>query len=318
MDELESQYTHQEHDEAYFAELSIIEVESCRLVANAAMHFEIDLYHSFQDYIGRFVSMAKLDDNMRAVQNVRQQDSEAKRNALEAEKLQRIEKLTNHQKERRDEAQSIVKENEILLNGLKNVLQSQADSQRSLLQEKLRARKAKRMKELQAKGMSHEEADEVATEEYKGNDDMLTKELEKTLQSEQTMQLKMKDEDTKELKSMKNEKNAITKNIASGEPLDAKFMSKANDILQGETDSDLERIKRLYKKKQEQIMANAPEGESENELAKLNEDMNKDIAAIKRRHDNAMDILTQGHTNARSNQMKRLESRLAAERAKKK
>merc|ERR1711916_66724 len=52
-------------------------------------------------------------------------------------------------------------------------------------------------------------------------------------------------------------------------------------------------------------------------LAELNEKMERGIAAIKKRHDDAMDILTLGHAKSRSNQMKRLEDRLAAERAKK-
>merc|ERR1711988_1589462 len=185
----------------------------------AAVQFEVELHHCFQDYIGRFVSMSKLDDNMRALQNVRQQDGEAKRNALESEKLLRIEKLSSHQKERREEAQSIIREHETHLHGLKNVLQAQADSQRALLLQKLETRKAKRMKELQASGMSYEQAEDVATEEFKSNDDMLTKELEKTINSEQTAKLKMSDEDTKALKVMKKEKHAMTKNIASGQPL---------------------------------------------------------------------------------------------------
>merc|ERR1711991_719440 len=203
------------------------------------------------------------------------------------------------------------------LHGLKNVLQAQADSQRALLLQKLKTRKAKRIKELQASGISYEQAEDVATEEFKCNDDMLTKELEKTLNSEQTAKLKMSDEDTKALKVMKNEKHAMTKNIASGQPLDEKLMIKAKETLQKDTDSDIERLKRQFKKKEELIMGNVDEGDRDNELAELNENMERGIAAIKKRHDDAMDILTLGHAKSRSNQMKRLEDRLAAERAKK-
>merc|ERR1712146_331910 len=51
--------------------------------------------------------------------------------------------------------------------------------------------------------------------------------------------------------------------------------------------------------------------------AELKENMDKDIAAIKRRHDDSMEILTLGHSNARSNQLKRLENRLTTNQAQK-
>ena len=292
-----------------------IEVEFCTQLSTAHMQYETDMYTLFNEYMGRIVSMAKLDDQVRAMQQIRQQDGEARRNALEAEKLQRIEKLTASQLARREEAQSIVEQNEVQLYGLKSVLQAQAEKQRSQLQKKLQDRKMKRQMELEQGGLSKEGAEDFANEEFQANDEMLAKELEKKISLESTQRLKRGEDESRQLKNLKNEKSRVVDNILCSSPLDNELLNNSLNALQADTDADIERLNKNFENKLKDIEDSYDGEEKENQIQTERRCLEKSIAALKRRHNEATEILRDGTVKCRENHLKRLETRLKRERA---
>ena len=298
-------------------ELYRLDIDICRQLMDASYQYQEELYNTCNNYFGRMVSISKLDDNLRSMQQIKQQDSEAKYNALNDEIIGKIDNLTSTQKARREEARSIALEHEIHLVGLKSVLQTQADKQKNLLKEKLKNRKNARVKQLIDEGVSENEAESIAANELRSNDEMQTKELEKAIMNETSQKLKISEEQSEELKNLKNDKGELSKLIESGLPVGNKWLEKAKVLIQNDINSDIERINLIFEKRCQVISNNDKfsQSEKDEEIRKATLDKDKYISAVLERQSSAIDLLVKGGNLFSDDLMKRTNDELDKSRA---
>lgn len=274
----------------------IIDVNISRKLSLSYTEYQVGLHLAFNNFFGKLISIAKLEDSMREVQQKKQQDEEARRNAIEIERLVKIDDLCAEQKARREEARSISIEHEIQLIGLKNVLSSNADKQRALLNEKLQKRRVALQNDLIQSGLTPSDAEIVATDQLRTNDEMQVKSLEKLLTTETSLRLKISDEKSNELNQLKSNKSNLPNKLASGSSRNSEFFLHAKELIESDMESDCQRQNEIRERKASKIIDDGSLSTTEKDSALKNiaENYEMEIASLKKRSKDALKLVEVG------------------------
>merc|ERR1711871_159926 len=107
----------------------------------------------------------------------------------------------------------------------------------------------------------------------------------------------------------------VVDHILCGNPLDDELLNNSLNALQADTDADIERLNKNFENKLKDIEDSYDGEEKENQIQTERRCLEKSIAALKRRHEEATEILRDGTVKCRENHLKRLGTRLKRERA---